>query len=79
MSNDGPKQIGYLDPFKKTKTIVICFESDVELEKANDCNIDVVYIENGDYIRIRGVFFKDDAKKFISRVAMVMVGKLKLD
>ena len=69
MSNDGPKQIEYLDPFKKTKATVMCFESGVELEKADDGSVHVAYIENGDYIKIRGADFKEGAKKFIASVA----------
>ena len=63
-SNDGPKQIEYLDPFKKTKATVMCFESGVKLEKSDDGSVRVDYIDNGDYIKIRGADFKNGAKKF---------------
>jgi beta-xylosidase len=69
MSNEGPKQIEYLDPFKKTKATVICFESGVEIEKGDNGEVHVAYIENGDYIKIKGADFKDGAKHFIASVS----------
>ena len=69
MSNDGPKQIEYLDPFKKTKATVMCFESGVELEKGDNGEMHIAYIENGDYIKIRGADFKDGARKFMASVS----------
>ena len=69
LSNEGPKQLKYLDPFKKTKATVMCFESGVEVEKGDNGSLHVGYIENGDYIKIKGADFKDGAKKFIASVA----------
>ena len=69
MSNDGPKQIEYLDPFKKTKATVMCFESGVEIERGNNGEINVAYIENGDYIKIKGADFKAGATKFIANAS----------
>jgi hypothetical protein len=66
MSNEGPKQIEYLDPFKKTKATVMCFESGVETERGSNGEINVAFIENGDYIKIKGADFKGGAKKFIA-------------
>ena len=36
MSNEGPRQLKYLDPYQKTKATVICFESGVEVERSED-------------------------------------------
>ena len=47
----------------------MCFESGIQLEKADDGSIHVVYIENGDYIKIRGADFKDGSKKFVGNVS----------
>ena len=69
MSNEGPKQIEYLDPFKKTKATVMCFERGVKLEKADNGEVHVAYIENGDYIKIRGADFKQGASKFMANVS----------
>ena len=69
MSNEGPKQLKFLDPFKKTKATVMCFESGLEVEKGDNGALHVAYIENGDYIKIKGADFKDGAKKFIASVA----------
>ena len=66
MSNEGPRQLEYLDPFKKTKATVMCFESGVEIEKDSNGEVHVAYIENGDYIKIRGADFKNGANKFIA-------------
>ena len=69
MSNEGPKQLKNLDPFKKTKATVMCFESGVELEKADNGDVHIAFIENGDYIKIKGADFKDGAKKFTASVS----------
>ena len=69
MSNEGPKQIEYLDPFKKTKATVMCFERGVKLEKADNGEMHIAYIENGDYIKIRGADFKQGASKFMANVS----------
>ena len=68
MSNEGPKQIGDFDPFKKTKATVMCFESGVELEKANDRSVHIAYINDGDYIKIRGADFKYSVKKLLDSI-----------
>ena len=65
MSSEGPTQIKYLDPYQKTKATVMCFESGVEIEKSEDGETTVGFIEKGDYIKIRGADFKNGAKKFI--------------
>ena len=65
MSNEGPRQLKYLDPYQKTKATVICFESGVEVERSEDGETNVGYIENGDYIKIKGADFKTGAKKFM--------------
>jgi len=69
MSNEGPKQLHYLDPYQKTKASVMCFESGVEVEKLETGEVVVAYIENGDYIKIKGADFKNGAKKFIANIS----------
>ena len=69
MTNEGPKQLHYLDPFEKTKATVMCFESGVEVEKSDSGELVVSFIDNGDYIKIKGADFKDGAKKFTANVS----------
>ena len=69
MSSEGPKQLHYLDPYQKTKASVMYFESGVEVEKLETGEVVVAYIENGDYIKIKGADFKNGAKKFITNIS----------
>lgn len=82
MSTTGPKQIGNLDPYVQTEAETICWESGIKTEKCSEGGMDVCYIENGDYIKVKGVDFGSGAASFDARVASANSGgniELRLD
>ncbi len=68
-SEKGPEQIGTLDPYTKTEAETIAWAWDVRTETCSEGGIDVTAIENGDYIKVRGVDFGDGATSLELRVA----------
>jgi arabinoxylan arabinofuranohydrolase len=81
-STTDPTQIGTLNPFIQTEAETICWESGVETETCSEGGIDVGFIENGDYIKVKGVNFGSDAAAFDARVASGTSGgkiELRLD
>jgi arabinoxylan arabinofuranohydrolase len=78
----GPPQVGNLNPFVATEAETICRESGVETENCSEGGIDVCNIENGDYIKVKGVDFGSGATSFEARVASATGGgniELRLD
>lgn len=69
MSKNGPSQLAYLNPYVKNEAETICNESGVETESCGEGTQNVSYIENGDYIMVKGVDFGSGAKSFEARVA----------
>jgi arabinoxylan arabinofuranohydrolase len=69
MTKEGALQIGHLDPYDTVQAETICWESGVETEKCTEGGMNVCEIENGDYIKIKGVDFGTGAASFEARVA----------
>lgn len=67
-SDEGPEQVEHLDPFKKTPAYTINFEQGIKIHTDYGYPF-VAEIQNGDYIKVKGVDFKDGATKFTVRVA----------
>lgn len=74
MSKNGPAQIAYLNPYVRNEAETMCFESGVETEACGEGTQNVGYIENGDYIKVKGVDFGTGAKSFEARVASATNG-----
>ena len=74
MTTSGPSQIGNLNPYVQTEAETICWESGVETESCSEGGMDVGYIENGDYIKVKGVNFDSGATSFDARVASANSG-----
>ncbi|WP_049963000.1 family 43 glycosylhydrolase [Ruminococcus sp. HUN007] len=65
MSNEGPKQLEYLNPYKKTEAETICWSEGIKIEKnKSDDGANVSNIQDGSYIKVKGVDFKEGAEKF---------------
>jgi len=70
MTLAGPPQIGNLNPYDTTQAETICWAWDVKTEKCSEGGMDVTKIENGDYIKVKGVDFGEGgAKQFTARMA----------
>lgn len=68
-SEKGPEQVGTLDPYVKTEAETIAWAWDVRTETCGEGGIDVTSIENGDYIKVKGVDFGAGATSLDVRVA----------
>jgi len=82
ITKNGPDQIGNLDPYVKTEAETICWESGVETETCDEGGMNVGHIEDGDYIKVKGVEFGSGATSFDARVASATSGgniELRLD
>jgi arabinoxylan arabinofuranohydrolase len=69
MSKDGPEQIGSLNPYDTVQAENVCWESGVETETCSEGGVSIGSIENGDYIKVKGVDFGAGATGFKARVA----------
>lgn len=74
MTTTGPSQIGNLNPYVKTEGETICWETGVETEKCSEGGMNVCNIENGDWIKVKGVDFGSGAASFDARVASATNG-----
>ncbi|WP_438006911.1 glycoside hydrolase family 43 protein [Sorangium sp. So ce321] len=82
MTEAGPPGAGTLDPYVMTEAETIAWESGVETEACSEGGIDVTSIEDGDYIKVKGVDFGPGAASFEARVASATSGgsiELRLD
>ena len=69
MTTQGPKQIQYLNPYVRNEAETICWSSGVETEKCSEGGMNVGFIDNNDYIKVKGVDFGTGARAFEARVA----------
>jgi arabinoxylan arabinofuranohydrolase len=82
MTSAGPPAIANLNPYLATEAETIAWESGVETEVCSEGGMDVTAIENGDYIKVKGVDFGPGAVSFDARVASASNGgniELRLD
>jgi arabinoxylan arabinofuranohydrolase len=74
MTTTGAPQIGTLNPYVRQEAETIAWESGVETEPSGAGGMAVSRIENGDYIKVKGVAFGTGAKSFTARVASAASG-----
>jgi arabinoxylan arabinofuranohydrolase len=74
MTTNGPPQVGNLDPYVRQEAETMAWSSGVETEVCSEGGIDLSYINNGDYTKIKGVAFGTGAKSFTARVASAASG-----
>jgi arabinoxylan arabinofuranohydrolase len=74
MTTAGAPQIGTLDPYVRQEAETIAFESGVETQAASEGGMNVGWIENGDWIKVKGVGFGSGAATFSARVASAAGG-----
>jgi len=82
MTENGPSQIEALNPYKRTEAETLCNSSGIETENCSEGGINVSHIEDGDYVKVSGVDFRDGAQKFTASVASATSGgtlELRLD
>ncbi|MBD3148636.1 family 43 glycosylhydrolase, partial [Microbispora camponoti] len=69
MTTTGAPQVGTLNPYVRQEAETIAWESGVETEASSEGGMNVGFIENGDYIKVKGVAFGTGATSFSARVA----------
>jgi arabinoxylan arabinofuranohydrolase len=71
MTKEGPSQLGHLNPFRRTEAETIAFSSGLKTEPCTDegGGVDVTSIDDGDYIKVKGVDFGSGATSFDARIA----------
>ena len=74
MTTAGAPQVGTLNPYVRQEAETIAFENGVETEPSSEGGMDVGWIENGDWIRVRGVAFGAGATSFAVRAASATSG-----
>jgi arabinoxylan arabinofuranohydrolase len=74
-TTDGVPQVGNLDPYVRVEAETMNAQSGIETETCGEGGMDVTQINNGDWIRVRGVDFGSaGATSFSARVASTTSG-----
>jgi hypothetical protein len=68
-TKSGPVQVGDLNPYDTVQAETMCLGQGVETGICSEGGMNVSNIENGDYIKIKGVDFDSGATSFEVRVA----------
>jgi hypothetical protein len=82
MSTSGAPQAGTLNPYITNEAETMAWASGVETEPSSEGGMNVGFVDNGDYIKVKGVNFGSGAASFEARVASATSGgniELRLD
>jgi arabinoxylan arabinofuranohydrolase len=74
MTTVGVPQVGVLNPYVRQEAETIAWETGVETERASAGGMNVGWIENGDWIKVKGAAFGTGATSFTARVASATAG-----
>src|SRR4051794_22007327 len=74
MTTTGAPQVGTVNPYVRQEAESIAFESGVETERSSEGGMDVGFIENGDWVKVKGVALGAGARTFTARVASATGG-----
>jgi arabinoxylan arabinofuranohydrolase len=76
MTSAGPAQIGTLNPYVRVEAETMAWSVGLQTEVCSEGGMSVSYINNGDYLKVRGVAFgaSPGAKSFSARVASATNG-----
>lgn len=69
MTKDGPPQIGTVNPYVRQEAEMIAWSTGLKTEVCSEGGMAVSSINNGDYIKVKGVAFGTGAKSLSARVA----------
>ena len=82
MTTTGAPQVGTLNPYVRQEAETIAWGSGIETEPSSEGGMNVGWIENGDWIKVKGAAFGAGATSFNARVASAGSGgaiELRLD
>ncbi|KQY25687.1 glycoside hydrolase [Cellulomonas sp. Root485] len=74
MTSTGAPGVGTLDPYVRQEAETIAWGSGIETEPATEGGMNIGFIENGDYVKVKGVAFGTGASSFSARVASATSG-----
>lgn len=74
MTTAGPPQVEPLDPYVTQQAETTAWASGVETERATEGGLNLAFIGNGDWVRVKGVAFGAGAASFSARVASAGAG-----
>ncbi|GAA0493417.1 glycoside hydrolase [Paractinoplanes deccanensis] len=74
MTTAGVPQVGTLDPYVRQEAENVAWASGVETERASEGGLNVGFIENGDYLKVKGVAFGSGAGSLTVRTASATAG-----
>jgi arabinoxylan arabinofuranohydrolase len=74
MTTTGAPQVGTLNPYVRQEAETIAWATGVETEASSEGGRNVGWIENGDWIKVKGVAFGAGATSFNARVASATSG-----
>ncbi|KXJ86832.1 putative xylanase 7 [Microdochium bolleyi] len=75
MSTAGPAQVKNLNPYVRVEAETIAWSSGIEVETCSEGGINIANINNGDYVKVKGVGFgSPGASQFSVRVASATSG-----
>ncbi|MCZ7422660.1 family 43 glycosylhydrolase [Verrucosispora sp. WMMA2121] len=74
MTTAGAPQVGTLNPYVRQEAETIAWGSGIETEPSSEGGMNVGWIDNGDYIKVKGVAFGTGATTFSARVASATSG-----
>ncbi|WFE61206.1 RICIN domain-containing protein [Micromonospora sp. WMMD712] len=69
MTTTGAPQIGTLNPYVRQEAETIAWSVGVETEPASEGGMNVGFLNNGDYVKVKGVAFGSGAASLSARVA----------
>ncbi|KAL2819608.1 glycosyl hydrolase [Aspergillus cavernicola] len=69
MTADGPAQVVTLDPYVVQEAETMAWSEGIETQECSEGGLNIGYINNEDYIKVKGVAFGDGAVSFNARVA----------
>ncbi len=71
---DGLAQLSYINPFERVEAETMNAQSGINTETCTSGGLNVTNIDNGDWIKVRGVDFGKGAKSFEASVAATATG-----
>ncbi|WP_437813876.1 glycoside hydrolase family 43 protein [Sorangium sp. So ce1078] len=73
-TTDGVEQVGRFDPYARVEAETFNAQSGIETEPCEEGGMNLANIDNGDWVRLRGVDFGEGAASFSARVASAAAG-----
>lgn len=74
MTTSGPNQVGTLNPYVRVEAETMAWSSGVETEVCSEGGMSLSFLNNGDYVKLRGVAFGSGATSFSARVSSATSG-----